>query len=978
MSMAKLRPWYQTVTPREDLRENRPLDASEFAVHLDHIRENRAHEDYVKPDRFFDRTYMTRSLLDLSAQVVRRLSGIKVETSAVFNMATQFGGGKTHALTALYHLARGGDAAKSWRGVDAVLSRAQVGSVPKANVAVFVGSEFDIVDGRGGDGEPHRKTPWGEIAWQLGGEKSLAAVARHDEQGIAPAGDVIRKMLPKEPSLILMDELLNYVNKARKTGLSSQLYNFLQSLSEEARAQDRAVLCVSIPGSELEMNPEDQRDYESYKKLLDRVGKAISMSSDVEVTEIIRRRLFDWQGISDDMQKTVTAYAEWARDNAAQVSNLGGESPGELFRASYPFHPSVLSVFERKWQSLPRFQRTRGILRLLALWVSWAYRDEHQKASSEPLITLGSAPFDDQTFRDAMFEQLGTDQLSVPVTTDIAGKKDAHAKKLDKEASESIRKNRLHQKVATVIFMESNGGQSQAKADASLPEIRAAIGNPEINLADVETVLEGLVGTCYYLNWDRNRYRFGLRPNLNQILVTRRGAISPKAIEARVGKTTDDLFREGPKFLDRRFFPERSNDLPDRPQLTLAVMGLDKLAGEAGTKSLIESFVKECGSSGRTFKSSLLFAVPDSATAITNAARDVLAWEDINDDDDTIGQLEDAQKRSLAQSLSRAKADLREAIWRSYRHVFLLNKSNAIKDTDLGQINSSMAPTLPDLIVSTLRKDDEITDKVGSARLVRFWPPAITEWSTRAVRDAFFASPALPRLMEPDSIKQTIADAVSAKLIGYARKEGTRTVLERFGEALSEHEVEISEDVILLKAEDAQKLLEPPRLHGLAIQPDRIDLSPNEHASFTVKGIDQYGHPFPTQNPSWSAPGCTVGQDGQVTVGEPLGQYVVTARYGEIEAQAQIRVQAKKDDEDKDDDEPDRPKVIRWSGTIPSQKWTNFYTRVVSPFASVVGLSLRVEVEVPADKDEQQARAQVEKIRGALRELNLDEDVETT
>ena len=95
--MAKLRPWYQVVTPREDLRENRPLDASEFAVHLDHIRDKRAHEDYVKPERFFERTYMTRSLLDLSAQVVRRLSGIKVETSAVFNMATQFGGGLTRS-----------------------------------------------------------------------------------------------------------------------------------------------------------------------------------------------------------------------------------------------------------------------------------------------------------------------------------------------------------------------------------------------------------------------------------------------------------------------------------------------------------------------------------------------------------------------------------------------------------------------------------------------------------------------------------------------------------------------------------------------------------------------------------------------------------------------------------------------------------------------------------------------------------------
>jgi len=983
--MAKLRPWYQVVTPREDLRENRPLDASEFAVHLDHIRDNRAHPDYVKPDRFFERTFMTKSLLDLSSQVVRRLSGIKVETSAVFNMATQFGGGKTHSLTALFHLGRGGSEARSWRGVDSILGRAQVSTVPKANVAVFVGTEFDVIDGRGGQGEPRRKTPWGEIAWQLGGEKSFAAVAKHDEQGIAPAGDVIRQMLPKEPSLILMDEILNYVSRARKTGLSTQLYDFLQNLSEEARAQDHVALCASIPASELEMNPEDQRDYDSYKKLLDRVGKAVSMSSDTEVTEIIRRRLFEWYGISDDMKRTVAAYAEWAREHSSELSNLGGEGAIDLFLTCYPFHPSVISVFERKWQSLPRFQRTRGVLRLLALWVSSAYRDEHQKASSEPLITLGSAPFDDQTFRDAVFEQLGTDQLSVPVATDIAGKRDSHAKKLDREATESIKKARLHQKVATAIFMESNGGQSQNKAEASLPEIRAAVGGPDINLADVETVLEGLSSTCYYLNWDRNRYRFGLRPNLNQILVTRRGAVTPKAIEDRIRKTTEDLFREGPKFLDRRFWPDRSNDVPDRPQLTLIVLGLDRQASDSATKTFIEGVVRECGTSGRTFKSALLFAVPDSGTAVTSAARDVLAWEDINDDLDTVGQLEDSQKRALSESLKRAKADLRESIWRAYRHVFLLNKSNALKDNDLGQINSSMAPTLPDLIVNTLKKDDELTDKVGSARLVRFWPPALTEWSTKAVRGAFFASPALPRLVEPDSIKQTIADGVSSKLIGYARKEGNRTVLERFGEALSESEVEISEDIVILKAEDAQKLLEPPKLYRLVISPERVELGPNEQAHFTAKGFDQYGQPFTVEECSWSAPGCTVTEPGRVQVAETPGVLTVSARCGDIEGQAQIRVTAAKSpvgpDGDgggrgKDGNGPEKAKVIRWNGAIPPQKWTTFYMKVVSSFAAVPGLSLRVAVEVPADQNDQQAKSQMEKIRNALRDLNLDDSVD--
>ena len=190
---------------------------------------------------------------------------------------------------------------------------------------MFVGTEFDVVDGRGGDGEPRRKTPWGEIAWQLGGEDLFAAVADHDERGIAPAGDMLRRMLPDGPTLILVDELLNYVSRSRKTGLRAQLYNFLQALSEEARARNNLALCVSIPASEIEMNPEDQRDYDAYKKLLDRVGKAISMASETEVNEIIRRRLFDWGGLPTAGKDSRRAYAEWARDHASDAAGLGGD-----------------------------------------------------------------------------------------------------------------------------------------------------------------------------------------------------------------------------------------------------------------------------------------------------------------------------------------------------------------------------------------------------------------------------------------------------------------------------------------------------------------------------------------------------------------------------------------------------------------------------------------------------------------------------
>jgi hypothetical protein len=127
-----VKPWYKVITPREDLRDGRPLDASEFAVHLDHVRDGRAPEDYKNPERFFDRTFLTVSLIELGGGVIRRLAGHKVETSAIYNLTTQFGGGKTHALTLLYHLAAAGPTALKWKGVRFLLEKAGVQSVPAA------------------------------------------------------------------------------------------------------------------------------------------------------------------------------------------------------------------------------------------------------------------------------------------------------------------------------------------------------------------------------------------------------------------------------------------------------------------------------------------------------------------------------------------------------------------------------------------------------------------------------------------------------------------------------------------------------------------------------------------------------------------------------------------------------------------------------------------------------------------------------
>ena len=976
--MAKLKPWYQVVTPREDLRENRPLDASEFAVHLDHIRDRRAHPDYLEPARFFERTYLTINLLDLSSQVVRRLSGDKVETSAVFNMATQFGGGKTHSLTALYHLAHGGEKAAAWKGVESILRQANVQKVPKADVAVFVGTEFDVIDGRGEPGEPRRLTPWGEIAWQLDKTgKLFEAVAKHDADGIAPAGDVIRKMLPAGPVLILMDELLNYVSRARKTGLSDQFYNFLHNLSEEIRGRDNAVLCVSIPASELEMTVEDQRDHERLKKLLDRLGKAIMMSAETEFAEIIRRRLFEWHGHTDDAKKAITEYAQWAADHAGELAGIDGSTAHEAFRAAYPFHPAVLSVFERKWQGLPRFQRTRGVLRLLALWVARAYQEEHRQAAREPLIGLGSAPLDDPTFRAAVFEQLGSDRLEVPVTTDITGRKDSHAIRLDRDATEEVKKARLHQKAATAIFFESNGGQSQARAEASVAEVKAAVGDPTINLADVDHALEQLVAASFYLSWDKNRYRFSLSPNLNQILVTRRAEVKPDAITKRIREETEALFKEGQQTFERRFSPSKSNDVPDRPELTLVVMGSDTPAGDAGTLRLMETIVRDAGSSGRTYKSALIFTAPDPGSAASEAARNLLAWEAVDDDQESKSRLDETQRRQLTESLKRAKKDLREALWRAYRYLYLLNKENALREVDLGQITSSMAGSLSELILNRLIKDDEVTDAVGANRLLKYWPPALSEWSTKALRDAFFSSPLLPRLVRGEVIKRTVATGVSQGLIGYAHRDSSgRLVLDRFNETLAELEVEIADDVFIVKAEDAQRLLEPPRIAQLTLRPDRVMLEPDERATFTVGAVDQYGHTIAVSSVEWSSTTGQIAADGTLEVGQETGRFLVKARAGGQEAVAEVSVAVNESGKHKGPtpQTASSSKVLSWSGALTTQKWTTFYMKILTRIATLPGIQIRVEFRVPVEEANSQHLS--DEIRNGLREVGLTEDMQ--
>ena len=919
-----LKPWYKVVTPREDLREGQPLDASEFAVHLDQVRDGRAPAVYQQPTEFFERTYLTKNLAGLAAEVSRRLSGIKVETSAVFNMTTQFGGGKTHSLTLLYHLAQGGSEAAGWKGVGELLRTAGVKDFPQAATAVFVGTEFDSITGRGGDdGTPVRKTPWGEIAWQLGGADAFGIVAEHDGSLTAPGGDVVARMLPaSRPVLILLDELMNYVSRSRRSGLGGQLYSFLQNLSEVARSRDDVVLAVSIPASELEMSAEDQSDHERFKKLLDRVGKAVIMSVEAETAEIIRRRLFEWHDLHRDGLTTVSEYLDWMAAHRHQLPSwFPIENARSALAASYPFHPSVLSVFERKWQALPRFQHTRGILRLLALWVSHAYVRGFKGAHKDPLITLGSAPLDDPTFRAAVFEQLGESRLEGAVTTDIVGKDHAHAIRLDAEATEGVRKARLHRKVATSIFFESNGGQRQG--EATLPEVRLAVAEPDLDIGNVEQSLEALVDTCYFLSAEKNRYRFSFQPNLNKLLADRRASVHSNAIRDRVRGEIQKVFAADKGVVERIYFPERTNQVPDRAALTLVVLPPGNDAADSTTIKFMETMAKEHGLSSRTYKSALIWCVAEHGTLLSAEARKVLAWEDIDADTGTL-RIDESQHQQLHENLRRAKRDLQEAVWRSYKNVFLLDETNTLRHVDLGLVHSSAAVSLVALILGRLQQDDIVAEQVSPNFLVRNWPPALPEWSTKAARDAFFASPKFPRLLNPDRVKQTICRGVEAGMLAYVVKDpGGRYDPFVFREILEEVDLELKDDVFLITKDSAEAYI-AQRAAG------------EEESSLHSSGTSDSTDDEPSSVESEEA---TTSTTHAGTTQESIPGF-------------------------------------RWIGEIAPQKWMNFYTKVLARFATAQAQGLKLTLTVDVHPDDGISKAKVEETKVALRELGMVEDIE--
>jgi hypothetical protein len=698
------------------------------------------------------------------------------------------------------------------------------------------------------------------------------------------------------------------------------------------------------------------------------------MSAEKETSEIIRRRLFEWHGLPDEARKTIGEYVGWIDEHKAHL-NFNSETSRQQFEASYPFHPAVLSLFERKWQTLPQFQQTRGVLRLLALWVAKSYNEGFKKNTKDPLIALGTAPMEDSNFRAAVFEQLGENRLEAAVTTDIAGKDESWATKLDFEAIDAIKKSRLHKKCATTIFFESNGGQT-AQGLATLPEIKLSVGDPELDIGLVDGVIQSLLDSCYYLTPVNNKYKYSIHENLIKRFSDRRASVPTSAINELVESEIRKVFDKGSGF-EKVMFPDRNNQVTDRPVLSLVILHPSKRIKDAETKTFLEDIIFNYGSSARVYKSGIVFCVSEDGQQIKEEAKKYLAWETINEEAYEL-KLDEEQRKQVKISMDRAKKDLVENIWKAYKNIVLLNKNNQLQTKDLGLIHSSQARTIVELFISRLESEGEIINEVNPNFLVRNWPPAFIAWSTKNVRDAFYQSPQFPRLTNPESIKATISKGVSNGFIAYTGKQGSKYEPFFFNQPLLAGDVEISDDMYILSAEEARKNIEPRKLNSIKVLPANVTLEPSKSYSFVAKGYDQHNDEINTDSIIWKTSSGTITDTGVLTVQETEGIYKVTATENGISSSATVTVQKKDENKPPPIDVTPPPVIggktkINWSGQIDTKKWNVFYTKVLAKFASNPNLKITIKFEV--EDEGTSGEQKKEETKTALREMGLDENI---
>ncbi len=638
-----LKPWREIIIPHPDVLSG-TFQQSEFAADLTAVRTGKATPEYGEAKAFFERTFITEGMGRLLTQVAQRLNGKGGEP--VIQLQTAFGGGKTHTMLAVYHLASRKCALGDLMGIPALLDQAGLMDVPQAHIAILDGTAHS-------PGQPWKagkqviRTLWGELAWQLGKAEGYAMVKEADENGTSPGKEVLRELLERfSPCVVLLDELVVYIRQFSESQvLSGGTYDsnlsFIQSLTEAAKLVPNAVVLASLPDSNSQAGgPRGLAVLQALEAVFNRVQALWKTVSPEEAFEIVRRRLFEQ--IKDAKARDLVCRA-FADAYIAEGSKLPQETQEARFYdrlvQSYPIHPEVFTQLYEEWTTIPNFQRTRGVLKLMAKVIHRLWQDNDK----DLMILPGSLPLYDGSARNELINYLSPGWDPV-VDRDIDGE-NAETTLLEKKEPRfgSVQAAR---RVARSVFLSSAPASVSAKPGTrGIERSRVLLGclQPGQTSSLYTDALNRLSDQLHYMSssgdksQDTTRYWFDTRANLRREMEERKARFNDRN-EVR-GKAADVLKKltAGAAFFDGVHIFTPHADVPDDTALRLIVLPPEQFYSREEPRVAQETvleYVRSNGTKPRHRGNRLLFLAPDHGTLARfgDYIRMALAWQSIVDD----------------------------------------------------------------------------------------------------------------------------------------------------------------------------------------------------------------------------------------------------------------------------------------------------------------------------------------------------------